>query len=47
MLPRYKATDEEITEQVRVASDHGETVAFEEWVSDVRAATVQQGPGTR
>jgi hypothetical protein len=44
-LPRYKATDEQITEQVREASNRGEAVAFESWASHVLAATVQ--PGTR
>jgi hypothetical protein len=37
-LPRYKATDEEITEQVRSATARGEAVAFDSWVSQVRAA---------
>ena len=46
-LPRYKATDEEITEQVRESTARGEAVAFDRWVGDVRAATVQQDPGTR
>jgi hypothetical protein len=41
-LPRYKATDEQITEQVREATIRGEAVAFDAWVSQVRAATVQQ-----
>lgn len=45
--PRYKATDEEITDQVREATARGEAVAFDEWVRGVRAATVQQDPGTR
>jgi hypothetical protein len=40
-LPRYKATDEHITEQVREASNRGEAVAFESWASNVLAATVQ------
>jgi hypothetical protein len=40
-LPRYKATDEEITEQVREATIRGEAVALDRWVSQVRAATVQ------
>jgi hypothetical protein len=44
-LPRYKATDEQITEQVREASNRGEAVAFDSWASHVLAATVQ--PGTR
>jgi hypothetical protein len=44
-LPRYKATDEQITEQVREASNRGEAVAFESWASHILAATVQ--PGTR
>jgi hypothetical protein len=39
-LPRYKATPEEITEQVRVASNRGKAVAFDLWVSQVLAATV-------
>jgi hypothetical protein len=42
-LPRYKATDEQITEQVREASKRGEAVAFDSWASHVLAATVQQG----
>ena len=44
-LPRYKATDKQITEQVREASNRGEAVAFDSWASHVLAATVQ--PGTR
>ena len=44
-LPRYKATHEQITEQVREASNRGAAVAFESWASHVLAATVQ--PGTR
>jgi hypothetical protein len=40
-LPRYKATHEQITEQVREASNRGEAVAFESWASHVLAATVQ------
>jgi len=46
-LPRYKATDEEITEQVREAETRGVAVAFDAWVSQVRAATVQQDPNGR
>jgi hypothetical protein len=42
-LPRYKATDEQITQQVREASNRGEAVAFDGWASQVRAATVQPG----
>jgi hypothetical protein len=42
-LPRYKATDEQITQQVREASNRGEAVAFDAWASQVRAATVQPG----
>jgi hypothetical protein len=42
-LPRYKATDEEITKQVREASNRGAAIAFDRWVSQVRAATVQPG----
>jgi len=40
-LPRYTANAEQITEQVREATIHGEAVAFDGWVSQVRAATVQ------
>ena len=39
--PRYKATDEEITEQVREASKRSGPVAFDSWIRDVLAATVQ------
>jgi hypothetical protein len=46
-LPRYTASAEQITEQVREATSRGEAVAFDRWVSQVRAATVQQDPGTR
>jgi len=41
--PQYRATDEEITEQVRIASKRGGLVAFDGWVSDLLAATVQPG----
>jgi hypothetical protein len=41
-LPRYTASAEQITEQVREATIRGEAVAFDRWVSQVRAATVQQ-----
>jgi hypothetical protein len=46
-LPRYKATDEEITEQVREATTRGRAVAFDAWVSQVLAATVQQDHDAR
>jgi hypothetical protein len=41
-LPRYNASAEQITEQVREATIRGEAVALDRWVSQVRAATVQQ-----
>ena len=44
-LPRYKATDEQITEQVREASNRGRAVAFDLWASQVLAATVQPSAG--
>ena len=44
-LPRYTATDKQITEQVREATIRGEAVAFDAWVRQVRAATVQRGSG--
>jgi hypothetical protein len=46
-LPRYKATDEVITEQVIEASSRGRSVAFDLWVSQVLAATVQQDHDAR
>ena len=46
-VPRYKATDEEITKQVKEASNRGGTVAFDLWVHQVLAATVQQDPDAR
>jgi len=44
-LPRYNATEEQITEQVREATIRDEAVAFDGWVSQVRAATVQRDSG--
>jgi len=46
-LPRYKATDAEITAQVREATTRGKAVAFDAWVSQVLAATVQQDHDAR
>jgi hypothetical protein len=46
-LPRYKVTDEEITEQVREATTRGRAVAVDAWVSQVLAATVQQDHDAR
>jgi hypothetical protein len=46
-LPRYKATDKQITEQVREASNRGGSVAFDLWVRQVLAATVQQDHDAR
>jgi hypothetical protein len=46
-LPRYKGTDEQITQQVREASNRGGSVAFDLWVSQVLAATVQQDHDAR
>jgi hypothetical protein len=46
-LPRYKATDKQIAEQVREASNRGGSVAFDLWVSQVLAATVQQDHDAR
>ena len=39
------STDEQIAEQVREATIRGEAVAFDSWVSQVRAATVQRDAG--
>jgi hypothetical protein len=46
-LPRYKATDKQITQQVREASNRGGSVAFDLWVRQVLAATVQQDHDAR
>lgn len=40
--PRYIATDEELTKQVREASTRGRAVVFDEWARQVLAATVHQ-----
>ncbi len=44
-LPRYKVTDEQVTEQVRQATACGGAVSFDAWARQVLAAAVQRDSG--